>query len=172
LKQESTYNNRIFAFLSPEEKMSAFNRLYDEYHHRIFSVVLGMLEDKEIAKDVFQETFVKIWKHMDKYDAGKGAEFTWMYNIARNAVRDTRKSKSYRIYLENRLLECDQNNLIPTFDREYTGISKLTNLLKPEHRILIEMAYFSFPDFKLSNRSVFWEFSCICYLLKGISGFQ
>lgn len=122
--------------------MSAFNRLYDEYHHRIFSVVLGMLEDKEIAKDVFQETFVKIWKHMDKYDAGKGAEFTWMYNIASNAVKDMRKSKSYRIYLENRPLECNQNNLIPTFDREYTGIRKLTNLLKPEHRILIEMAYF------------------------------
>ncbi|MFX1707154.1 RNA polymerase sigma factor [Chitinophaga sp. CC14] len=139
MKQEHTHKERT---LSPQEKMSEFSRLYDDYHSRIYSVILGMLGDKELAKDILQETFIKIWNNMDKYDADKGSAFTWMYKIARNAALDQLKSRAYRRYLTSSSLEDKHNNLIPTFDREYTGIGKLTNFLKPEHRILIEMTYF------------------------------
>ncbi|MGO4288251.1 RNA polymerase sigma factor [Chitinophaga sp. RAB17] len=142
MKQARTHKDRILVSLPPQEKMSEFGRLYDEYYGRIYNVILGMLEDQEIAKDMLQETFIKIWNHMDKYDADKGSAFTWMYNIARNTALDHLKSKAHRNNLATRSLEQNHNDLIPTFDREYTGIRKLTNLLKPEYRILIEMAYF------------------------------
>ena len=46
-----------------------------------------------ISEDLLQDTFVKIWKHIDLYDAGKGSLYTWMLNIAKNTSIDYKRSK-------------------------------------------------------------------------------
>ncbi|MBC9934134.1 RNA polymerase sigma factor [Chitinophaga qingshengii] len=142
MKPENTYNNRIFAFLSEEEKRSEFKRLYDEHHGRIFKAILRMLGNGELVEDVLQETFENVWKNMDKYDADKASVYTWICNIARSEVGNVRRNKLYRSLLKNAALEDAHTNLVLTFDKEYTGINRLFNHLKPEHRILMEMVYY------------------------------
>ncbi|MFX5714197.1 sigma factor, partial [Acinetobacter baumannii] len=60
--------------------------------------------DTELANDVLQEVFIKIWRQIDSYDAGRGRLFTWMLNIARNASIDTIRSKGFQNSRANREL--------------------------------------------------------------------
>ncbi|HEY4874832.1 MAG TPA: RNA polymerase sigma factor, partial [Puia sp.] len=73
--------------------------------------------------------------------------FTWMLNIARNASIDTLRSKSYQNSQKNQALPDDVNNISSGMQFIQTnidniGLRKILEKLKPEHRILIELAYF------------------------------
>ena len=73
-----------------------YSYLYDNYAGALYSTIVGIVSDTELANDVLQEVFVKIWRQIDSYDAKKGRLFTWMLNIARNASIDTIRSKGFQ----------------------------------------------------------------------------
>ena len=54
---------------------------------------MRILKKEEVAEDVLQEVFLKIWDRMEDYEASKGKLFTWMINIARNQAIDKLRSK-------------------------------------------------------------------------------
>ena len=106
-----------------------------------------MISDAELANDVLQEVFLNIWRKIETYDSSKGRLFTWMLNIARNASIDTLRSKSYQNNQKNQELPNDVNNNSSSFlympiNIDNIGLRKILDKLKPEHRILIELAYF------------------------------
>ncbi|WP_457819724.1 RNA polymerase sigma factor, partial [Staphylococcus aureus] len=70
----------------------------------LYSTIVGIVSDTELANDVLQEVFIKIWRQIDSYDAGRGRLFTWMLNIARNASIDTIRSKGFQNSRANREL--------------------------------------------------------------------
>jgi RNA polymerase sigma-70 factor (ECF subfamily) len=74
----------------------SFSYLYDNYSGALYSIVLQILPDKELANDVLQEVFVNIWRKIDTYDNTKGRLFTWMLNVARNLAIDMVRSKAYQ----------------------------------------------------------------------------
>lgn len=75
---------------------NAFSYLYDNYSSVLFGTVSRIVADKEIANDILQEAFVRIWQNLDKYDSTKGRLFTWMLNVTRNHAIDVVRSKGYR----------------------------------------------------------------------------
>ncbi|MEO7210507.1 MAG: sigma factor, partial [Chitinophagaceae bacterium] len=79
--------DELVLFLQQRQKY-AFEYLYENYSAALFQMVVSIIPDKEIAKDVLQEVFIKIWKQVETYDAAKGRLFTWMLNITRNASID------------------------------------------------------------------------------------
>jgi RNA polymerase sigma-70 factor (ECF subfamily) len=107
-------------------------------------VVLSILQDKELANDVLQEVFVKVWRQIDQYDPGKGRLFTWLVNISRNASIDTLRSKSYNAQKQIRELTETVYTAAGSINTETDkiGLRKIVNLLKEEHKVLIELAYF------------------------------
>jgi len=62
--------------------------IYDNYADSLYGVVLRMVKDEAAAKDIMQESFLKIWKSSDKYDPDKARLFTWMLSICRNTAID------------------------------------------------------------------------------------
>ncbi|SHM01238.1 RNA polymerase sigma-70 factor, ECF subfamily [Chitinophaga jiangningensis] len=124
-----------------DNKEEAFDLIYEENCGRIYNVLLSMTRDEAVAKDAFQETFVKVWHKMDTYDAEKGSVYNWIKTIARNTAVDMFRSGLYRSLPEFKPLGEEYLDLV-TYDREYTGIIKVTDRLKPEHRIIIEMMYY------------------------------
>ena len=54
-----------------------------------------MIPHDEMADDIMQDVFVKIWENADKYDARKGRLFTWLAQITRNTTIDWLRSASY-----------------------------------------------------------------------------
>ncbi|MDG5787348.1 RNA polymerase sigma factor [Evansella sp. AB-P1] len=77
--------------------MNDFEDLYFQYSDRIYSYILFMVGDKEIAEDLTQETFVKMYRNRDQFD-GKSQFSTWVIRIARNCTIDYLR-KQRPIYL-------------------------------------------------------------------------
>jgi RNA polymerase sigma-70 factor (ECF subfamily) len=123
---------------------AAFSYLYDNYSSAIYTIILNIVPDKELANDVLQEVFVKIWRQIESYDSSKGRLYTWMLNIARNASIDTLRSKNYQKSQQNRELT---ENVYDTVGSTQTkvdqiGLRKLVHNLKEEYKVLVELSYF------------------------------
>lgn len=125
----------------------AFSYLYDNYAAALNGIIYRMVEDKELAEDILQEAFVKIWNNFAGYDSGKGRLFTWMLNITRNLTIDTLRSKGYK---KQAKISSDENSVGNLSDDERIaerfdamGIRKQLANLKPEQRSIIDLAYFN-----------------------------
>ena len=124
--------------------------MYDNYAGALFGIIYRMLEDRELAEDVLQEAFVKIWNNFSNYDSLKGRLFTWMLNITRNLTIDTIRSKGYRkqAKIQNSGNSVDSSvenissnpNTTESFDA--LGIRKHLTLLKDDQKQIIDLAYF------------------------------
>jgi RNA polymerase sigma-70 factor (ECF subfamily) len=66
----------------------AFAELYRLTAPRLFGVCLKMLHRRDLAEDVLQEAFVKIWHHAGDYDVSRGNVMTWMSSIVRYKAID------------------------------------------------------------------------------------
>jgi RNA polymerase sigma-70 factor (ECF subfamily) len=62
---------------------SEFARLVDAYSPQVYRMALKMLNDTQDAEDVLQETFIKAFKHLRKFE-GRSSLSTWLYRIAAN----------------------------------------------------------------------------------------
>ena len=129
---------------------SAFSYLYDNYSGALFGIIYKMLDDRQLAEDVLQEAFVKIWNNFSHYDSLKGRLFTWMLNIARNLTIDTIRSKGYRKQAKiqnsansvNNSVDNISSNTNTTESFDALGIRKHLTLLKDDQKQIIDLAYF------------------------------
>lgn len=123
----------------------AFAALYDQYAPALYGVVSKILRHTELTEDVVQDSFVKIWKNIRKYDSKKGSPFTWMLNIARNGAIDRlRKTQNFED-LKNR--KQDENvgllkHLEAPHNVDAIGLKELVNKLTPECQVMVDYIYF------------------------------
>lgn len=68
---------------------AAFRALYDATSSKLFGFALRILNKRELAEEVLQESFVSIWNNAGGYQAGLAAPMTWMTTIVRNRAFDT-----------------------------------------------------------------------------------
>lgn len=79
----------IQAQLQVGESAAAFSALLERYELKVFRLCTSMLHDSSLAQDVAQEVFLRVWRHLNSYDASSGAFSTWIYAIARNQCLTT-----------------------------------------------------------------------------------
>ena len=70
----------------------AFKALVERYQRKVYSVALGMLKDKEEARDVAQEAFIKVYKYLEHFK-GDASFYTWIYRITVNICIDVMRRK-------------------------------------------------------------------------------
>jgi RNA polymerase sigma-70 factor (ECF subfamily) len=76
-----------------EGDRAEFARLVEQYSPMIYRLGLKMLNNPQDAEDILQETFIKAYKHIDKFD-GRSSVSTWLYRIATNeALMSLRKKR-------------------------------------------------------------------------------
>jgi RNA polymerase sigma factor (sigma-70 family) len=123
-----------------------FSYLYDHYSPALYGVALKVVNDENVASDILQEVFVKIWRSIERYDANKGRLFTWMLNIARNTAIDTLRSKAHK--LEQKVQDISNGNYLMEQQMavhqsvDHLGLSKVVEKLNKEQRIIIDLAYY------------------------------
>ena len=124
--------------LLKQRTQAAFSYLYDNYSGALYNIIFSILQDKELANDVLQEVFIKIWRQIDQYNAEKGRLFTWMVNISRNASIDTLRSKSYHSQKQNReLTESVYTAAGATnIETDKIGLRKIVDNLKDDYKVL------------------------------------
>ena len=130
--------------LLKQHQQNAFSYLYDNYSAALYGIILTIVPDRDLANDILQEVFVKIWKQVTTYDATKGKLFTWMMNIARNASIDMLRSKHYQRSKQNRELTetVYEKGGSTSTNVEQIGLRKLIYSLREEYRVPIELSYF------------------------------
>jgi len=89
----------VTAYLEEDDEQ-AFRRLVERHQDRIFGYLMGMVKDRAVANDLFQETFERVIKAMQgqrgSYDP-QGQWLSWVMSIARNAAIDhTRRQKKWK----------------------------------------------------------------------------
>ena len=67
---------------------AALGRLYDRHGRRVHAIAFHMLRDAQLAEDVTQETFIRIWKHAGRWTPDKAMVSTWVQRIASNLTID------------------------------------------------------------------------------------
>lgn len=74
----------------------AFNELMAAHEDRVFAICLRMLRDRSAALDATQETFLTVFRKVDRYQA-KAAFSTWLYRVAVNTCYDLlRRAKRHK----------------------------------------------------------------------------
>jgi RNA polymerase sigma factor (sigma-70 family) len=109
-------------------------------------VISRIIKKEEVAEEVLQDAFLKIWDKIDGYDASKGRLFTWMLNLTRNLAIDKTRSKEISCELKTSGIE----NLVSIIDnREFTeqgvdsiGVKEILSALTEDQRFVVEHLYF------------------------------
>ena len=77
--------------------VDAFEQLIERHSRRVYRILAGILGDAEDARDAMQDTFLKAFQHLDKFE-GRSKFSTWLLSIATNAglqrLRDRRPLES------------------------------------------------------------------------------
>lgn len=88
--------DHIARLLQAGRRTEAFETLLAAYQDKVFRLCYSMLGDRAQAEDAAQESFLRIWKAMDRY-RGDSALGTWIFSITRNvcltAISKRRKSE-------------------------------------------------------------------------------
>lgn len=79
--------------LAQKGDKDAFAKIYNLFLEKIYRFVFYLIWDEDTAYDITQDTFVKAYKALGKYDKHRGAFGTFLYAIARNLVFDQRRKK-------------------------------------------------------------------------------
>jgi len=69
------------------------DRLIEQYQHRLLRYLTYLSGNRELAEDLFQETWIRVLERGHQYD-GKHEFSTWLYAVARNLTIDYLRKKS------------------------------------------------------------------------------
>jgi RNA polymerase sigma-70 factor, ECF subfamily len=130
----------------------ALEALYDRYGDYVYSVCLRMVSDVQLAEDLTQEVFLRLWRRPDLFDAQRGRFVTWLLSVARNRGIDERRSRGRRFRHENPPSLAAEEMLAgaSTEEREDAAILSDERMiiqnalaaLPPDQRLAIQLAYF------------------------------
>lgn len=120
----------------------ALEQLYNIAAGRMFSVALGIMRNTESAKDVVQDSFIKITLNADKFFGGNG--YAWICKIVQNTALNKRSSEKIRTH-------CDIDsffNLSDDSDFSYNSdnsilIKKAMMNLNSDERLAIWLKYYN-----------------------------
>lgn len=132
-----------------QRQKAGMEALYRMYAGSLLGVISRIIPQTEIAEDVLQEAFVKIWNSISSYNSTKGRLYTWMMNISRNLAIDKVRSKDFRNHSQNQELDnfvyengSDSLQHSTRLNEDTLGIKQLAMNLKTELKEILDLIYF------------------------------
>jgi RNA polymerase sigma-70 factor (ECF subfamily) len=124
----------------------AFETLYRTVSPRLHGVALRFMGRQDLAEEVLQEAFVRIWYNASRYEAHLAAPMTWMVNITRNLAIDQLRKRR-----EQPLADGQQDAMLDDSpsaheqldrEREARALNRCLDTLDGMQRQSISVAYF------------------------------
>lgn len=120
----------------------AFKHLMCEYMHYVFTLAFRILANEEDAKDISQETFIRLWQNIKRYDENTKIT-TWMYKICTNLCLDKLKSQKRKPleyhykWEQNFKQKSDENNVEQIENQQLSEIIlALTKMLSTKQKLV------------------------------------
>ena len=130
----------------------ALEAIFDRYGDLVYTTALRVLRDAQLAEDVSQEIFGRLWRKPGSYVAERGRFLTWLISVTRNRAVDEVRSRGRRQRHETASPEAQERELPagsandPALNaqlaEEARTIRAALSGLPGEQREVIELAYF------------------------------
>ena len=138
----------------------AFDLLLSRNQSKLFSYILFVVHEQDLANDIFQETFVKVITKLQEgryIDSGKFS--AWIMRIAHNVImdwyRDNRAKNIVETSDDNDLSNVTGNDITDfNIEDRYVNeqvlrdVKKMMNLLPPTQREIVFMRFYQEMSFK------------------------
>lgn len=113
-----------------------FEEIYQAYWPRVFRICMGYVNDHDWAKDITQETFIKVWQNLPGFRNESGIG-TWIFRIASNqCLRQIEKQKRMP---KAEMPEHLQEKTEVTDDKKIAFLYQCISELKEMERIIISL---------------------------------
>jgi RNA polymerase sigma-70 factor (ECF subfamily) len=99
-----------------ERNSKALKVLYIRYELAIFNFILRYVGQRELAQDLLQETFTRIWFAAHSFNLEKGYFKGWLFKIALNITRSEMSKKQYDFsYYDVTEINSSDENLVQSY---------------------------------------------------------
>lgn len=127
---------------------AAFEQLYGATRAKLYGVVLRILRRNDLADEVMQETYLKIWSSAGSFDPALASPITWMVTIARNRAIDlVRKRSEASLEEVPQAMEVAADFIDPLAARELgedvLRLKACIDRLESERKEMVTLAYYN-----------------------------
>ena len=123
----------------------AFEQLYRATSAKLYGIVLRIVRRREVADELLQDIYLRVWKHAGQFDALRSSPITWMATIARNCALDEVKRSALPLSEDDcELIErADEDNPADQHERREDArrLQVCLGRLGPEKSALVVQAY-------------------------------
>ncbi len=136
---------RLLAGVARQDR-AAFKQLYATTSAKLYGIILRILRRRDLADEVLQEVYVKIWEHAGSYVPGRASPVSWMATIARNRALDEVRRKT-PIALEDMPAGFEAADPLPLASDMLEQSQELQRLLacldrlEPQKAEIVKLAY-------------------------------
>lgn len=153
-RTEETWSNcmkKSWHIAKNGENNIRFEDVYNNYYKQIFYYINGKVKDSDLAEDLTQNTFEKVFKKFDNYNVYKAKLNTWIYSIALNCVIDHIRSKANK----NKLQNISVNQYTDEDNKEFLQLpDNSTNDNTIENNELLDKLSMAFENLKPNYRQI------------------
>ena len=159
MKQMSHFSDDELVKLCEQGNNEAFEHLLDRYKDRVFTQIFLLVHNKELAEDIFQDTFIKaiVFMKQGRYtDSGKF--YPWLSRIAHNLIVDHFRRNHLEQHISSDAQEVDLLNVISLSEgsiedvivneQVLADVVKLVNYLPDNQQEVVRMRFFEDLSFK------------------------
>lgn len=118
------------------DTLLTFEEIHKEYWPKVYRQCMGYMNNHDTAKDIAQETFIKVWEQLPKFEY-RSSIGTWIFRIAVNSclVQIRKDKKMPKSELPHEIFEENSVNIEPQVAFLYKCISELPEV----ERIIISL---------------------------------
>jgi RNA polymerase sigma-70 factor, ECF subfamily len=132
--------------LTGQGDQAAFGRVYAATSAKLFGILIRILGRRDLAEDVLQEVYIRVWQRAGDFDPGISSPITWLVTIARNRALDEVKRKTMRSVDEfPGLLDVpsdDDPRVNHERAEERSRVLACLDALEPEKSEIVRLAYY------------------------------
>lgn len=126
---------------------AAFATLYRQTNAKLFGVIARIITRRDIAGEILQEAYVRIWEKAADFDPAKGSPIAWMATVARNrALDEARRTKPLAIEDMPDDFDPAAEEIDPLGSRERSeklaALMRCLSALDAEKRQIVLLAYY------------------------------
>ncbi|WP_077212538.1 RNA polymerase sigma factor [Bacillus dakarensis] len=122
----------------------AYAQIINKYKNPLYATILRMTGNQQDAVDLVQESFIKIYRQLEKFD-GKGSFSSWMYRVAINHCMDEFRKKRFKMeqveVKENDVKDFHHPEVIFLKKEKNRQLEKLIGSLPEDERMILLLRY-------------------------------
>lgn len=123
--------------------INSFRLIIEKYQRKMYNLALQIVHDKESAKDITQDVFIKIFNHLKNFNSNNKF-FSWIYRITLNESLNWKKKSTYLQPIDE-LHAAEYSNPSVDYEKNERAIQvlKALNRLDEKYKSLLILKHYN-----------------------------